>query len=125
MKGAADAENARRNSEAASHAEFDLTPHVLRRLVQREITEQEIRQAGAAGVVIEDYPDDKCSPSCLSMGFTYEERPLHIHVSLADTTLVRVITAYETDPSDWIGLTTRRHWCSSVLSVVTNRAGRT
>ncbi len=115
MKGAADAENARRSSEAASYAEFDLTLHALRRWVQREITEQEIRQAGAAGVVIvagvviEDYLADKYSPSCLSMGFTYEEKPPHIHVSLADTTLVRVITVYETDPSDWIGLTTRRH----------------
>ena len=92
-----------------SDAEFDLNLHVLRRLVQRDVTEQEIRQAGATGVVIEDYPDDKYSPSCLLLGFTYEGKPLHIHVSLADTTLVRVITVYEPDPSDWIDFSTRRH----------------
>ena len=90
-------------------AEFDLTRHVLRRLVQREITEQEIRQAGARAVVIEDYPDDKYSPSCLLLGFTEQGKPLHIQVSLADTTLMRVITVYDPDPSDWIDFTTRRH----------------
>lgn len=91
-----------------SAAEFDLTLHVLRRLVQREITEQEIRQAGMAARVVEEYPDDKFSPSCLLLGFTDNGRPLHIHVSLAETSLVRVITVYEPDPSDWIDYTTRR-----------------
>ena len=91
-----------------SDGEFDLTLHVLRRLVQREISEQEIRQAGVAATVIEEYPDDKYSPSCLLLGFTDEGKPLHIQVSLADTALVRVITVYDPDPSDWIDLTTRR-----------------
>ena len=91
-----------------SDAEFDLTRHVLRRLVQREITEQEIMQAGAAARVIEGYPDDKYSPSCLLLGFTNDGKPLHIHVSLADTSLVRIITVYEPDPSNWVNYTTRR-----------------
>ena len=92
-----------------SDAQFDLTLHVLRRLVQREITEQDIRQVGAAGVLIEDYPDDKYSPSCLLLGFTDGGKPLHMHVSLSETSLVRVITVYEPNPSDWINFTTRRH----------------
>lgn len=91
-----------------SNAEFDLTLHVVRRLVQREISELEIRQAGETAVVIEEYHDDKYSPSCLMLGFTNTGRPLHIQVSLADTSLVRVITVYEPDPANWIDYTTRR-----------------
>ena len=91
-----------------SNAEFDLTLHVLRRLVQREISEPEIRQAGAVAIVIEEYPDDKYSPSCLMLGFTDAGRPLHIQVSLADTSLVRVVTVYEPGPANWINYTTRR-----------------
>ena len=41
-----------------SDAQFDLTLHVVRRLVQREISEPEISQAGAAAIVIEEYPDE-------------------------------------------------------------------
>ena len=91
-----------------SDAEFDLTLHVVRRLVQREITEPEIRQAGTTAIVIEEYLDDKYSPSCLMLGFTGAGRPLHIQVSLADTRLVRMITVYEPDPAYWINYTTRR-----------------
>lgn len=91
-----------------SNAEFDLTLHVVRRLVQREISEPEIREAGETAVVIEEYPDDKYSPSCLMLGFTNAGRALHIQVSLADTSIVRVITVYEPDPASWIQYTTRR-----------------
>ena len=91
-----------------ANAEIDFTLHVARRLLQREISEMEIRQAGARAMVIEEYPDDKYSPSCLMLGFTDTGKPLHIQVSLADTSLVRVITVYEPDPADWIDYTARR-----------------
>ena len=91
-----------------SSAQFDLTLHVVRRLVQRDIAEYEIRQAGATATAIEEYVDDKYSPSCLLLGFTDDGRPLHILVSLEDTALLRVITVYEPDPADWIDHTTRR-----------------
>ena len=91
-----------------SNGEFDLTLHVTRRIVQREINELEIRQAGGEAFIIEEYPDDKYSPSCLMLGFSTNGRPLHILVSLADTALVRVITVYEPDPADWTDYATRR-----------------
>jgi hypothetical protein len=90
------------------NSEFDLTLHVVRRLVQREVSVPEIRQAGASARVIEEYPDDKYSPSCLLLGFTSEGRPLHILVSLADARYVRILTVYEPDLSDWINFTIRR-----------------
>ena len=64
-----------------SQGEFELSRHAFRRAVERNISETEIRQAGTNAEIIEDYPDDKYSPSCLLLGFTEEERPLHIQVS--------------------------------------------
>lgn len=91
-----------------SAGEYDLSRHALRRVVERDISEQEIRQAGQRAAIIENYPDDKYSPSSLLLGFTSMRRALHIQVSLADTELVRVITVYEPDPDEWVGYSRRR-----------------
>jgi hypothetical protein len=72
------------------------------------IGDQEIRQAGRQANIMEDYPDDKYSPSCLLLGFTKTRRPLHIQVSLAETELVKIITIYEPDSSEWINYSQRR-----------------
>ena len=82
--------------------------HAARALVLRELSGLEIRQAGAEAVVIEEYADDKYSPSGLLLGFTDEGRPLHILVSLADTISTRTITVYEPNPVEWIDHGTRR-----------------
>ncbi len=42
---------------------FEFSRHAFRRVIERNISEQEIRAAGANAEVIEDYPDDKYSPS--------------------------------------------------------------
>ena len=39
--------------------EFEFSRHAFRRAVERNISEQEIREAGVAAELIEDYPDDK------------------------------------------------------------------
>jgi len=76
--------------------------------VERNISDQDIRQAGVQANIIEDYPDDKYSPSCLLLGFTQTGRPLHIQVSLAETELVKIITIYEPDPREWSNYSQRR-----------------
>ena len=81
--------------------QFDLTRHAQMRVVERNISRSDIEQSGADSVIIEEYVEDKYSPSCLLLGFTQDRRPLHIQVSLADTDLVRVITVYEPDPQLW------------------------
>jgi hypothetical protein len=91
-----------------TNGEFEFTHHALRRVVERNISESEIRQAARNGRIIEDYPDDKYSPSCLILGFTQEGRPLHIQVSYAETEKVRIITLYEPDPDEWIEFSKRR-----------------
>ena len=57
---------------------------------------------------IEDYPDDKYAPSCLLLGFTQLDRPLHIQVSYVESDFVKIITIYEPDPKEWYDFMKRR-----------------
>ena len=82
--------------------------HAFKRVVERNISEVEIRQAGARAEMIEDYPDDKYSPSCLLLDFTKQGRPLHIQVSYAEADLVKIITLYEPDQNEWLDFSQRR-----------------
>ncbi len=91
---------------AASQYEF--SHHAFRRAVERNISEQEIREAGAQAEMIENYPNDKYSPSALLFGFTTAQRPLHFQISFADTERVKIITLYEPNPNGWIEYRTRR-----------------
>lgn len=65
-------------------------------------------EAGERAELIEDYPDDKYSPSALLLGFTAAGRPLHLQVSFADTAMARIVTVYEPDPDEWVGFRKRR-----------------
>ncbi|MDO8752358.1 MAG: DUF4258 domain-containing protein [Anaerolineales bacterium] len=91
-----------------SIGEFEFSRHALKRAVERNISDSEIAQAAGSAELIEDYPDDKYSPSCLMLGFTNENRPLHIQASFANTPMVRIITLYEPDPEEWIEFRKRR-----------------
>ena len=88
--------------------EFEFSRHALRRVVERNISEQEIREAGAKAEVIENYPDDKYSPSALLLGFTTAGRALHFQVSFAESDATKIITIYEPDPNEWIENRKRR-----------------
>lgn len=87
---------------------FDFSRHAFRRAVERNVSEDEIREAGRQARLIEDYPTDKYSASCLLGGWTAAGRPLHLHVSRADVAVVRIITLYEPDPEEWDVSFTRR-----------------
>jgi hypothetical protein len=91
-----------------ARGEFAFSHHAFKRVVERNISEVEIRQAGASAEMIEDYPDDKYSPSCLLLGFTKQGRPLHIQVSYAEADLVKIITLYEPDQNEWLDFSQRR-----------------
>jgi hypothetical protein len=58
------------------------------------------------GEIIEKYPDDKYSPSCLIYGKTENGRDLHVQVSLPP--LVVIITLYEPDQEEWADCKIRR-----------------
>ena len=88
---------------------IEVTAHALHRMVERNISKQEIVDAGASAIEIEDYPTDKYYPSCLLMGFTTDRRPLHLHISRVESAGVRLITIYEPNERDWNeGFTKRR-----------------
>jgi hypothetical protein len=88
--------------------DFEFSRHAFHRAVERNISEAEIQQAGAHAHIIEDYPLDKYSPSCLLLGFTQTGRPLHLQVSYADTDLVKIITLYQPNETEWYNGYTRR-----------------
>jgi hypothetical protein len=88
--------------------EFEFSRHAVDQTVRRRIAVAEVRQAIAAGAVIEDYPDDKYSPSCLIFGRTLAGRPLHLQTSYPSRPIIKVITLYEPDPNQWIDFRTRK-----------------
>ncbi len=98
-------EDIQRQLQAGS---FEFTRHALKRAVERNIIDEEIREASINMEVIEDYPEDKYSPSCLLLGFTQENRALHIQVSKIESELVKIITLYEPDTVQWIDYRRRK-----------------
>jgi hypothetical protein len=86
--------------------EFSL--HAFKRAVERNISEHEIREAGTEAEIIEDYPDDKYSPSGLLLGFTVTGRPLHFQVSYGESDSAKIITLYEPGPDEWVHFRKRR-----------------
>lgn len=87
---------------------FEFSQHAFRRVVERNISEREIREVSANVEVIENYPDDKYSPSALVLGFTTAGRALHLQVSYAESALTKIITIYEPDPNQWIDYRKRK-----------------
>ncbi len=85
-----------------ANGKFEFSRHAFRRVVERNISEQEIREAGTNAELIEDYPEDKYSPSALLLGFTAAGRPLHFQLSFAETELTKIITIYEPNPNEWV-----------------------
>ena len=88
--------------------DFEFSQHALDQSILRRVSVQELREAIAVGEVIEDYPSDKYGPSCLILGFTGVGRPLHIQCSSSSRPLVKVITLYEPDPTQWVDFKQRR-----------------
>ena len=81
--------------------EFEFTRHAFKRMIERNISEAEIREVSVTMEVVEDYPDDKYSPSCLLLGFTLANRALHLQVSMVSSDNVKIITIYEPDLTQW------------------------
>jgi len=94
--------------QTLANGKFEFSRHAFKRAIERNIGEMEIRQAGQDAQRIEDYPDDKYSPSCLLLGFTQSRRPLHIQASYVESDFLKIITIYEPDPEEWYDFSKRR-----------------
>ncbi len=80
--------------------EYRYTVHSLERSIERSISKKEIEEVILVGEIIEYYPEDKYGPSCLILGFTNENKPIHVQCSLEP---VWIITCYDPSdrPSEW------------------------
>ena len=47
---------------------MEWTSHVQQRILQREISRQDVKEAIVSGEIIENYPEDYPFPSCLMLG---------------------------------------------------------
>lgn len=87
---------------------IQFTRHGLQRLVERNISLEEIKETGKNAIIIENYPDDKYSPSCLLLGLTINNRVLHLQVSRKEGEFLTIITLYEPSSEEWINYKQRR-----------------
>lgn len=94
--------------EQLALGQFEFTRHALKRAVERNISENEIKEISCNVKIIEMYPEDKYTPSCLLLGFTKADRPLHLQVSLADTNMLKIITLYDPLPDKWLDYSVRK-----------------
>lgn len=82
--------------------------HIVTRLLQRGILQDDVENAIMTGEIIEQYPDDYPNPSCLVLGLTINKEKLHVVCGLNKDTLY-MITAYFPDLTIWNSdLKTRR-----------------
>ena len=87
---------------------FELSRHAVDQSILRHIGLREVREAIANGEIIEEYPEDKYWPSYLIYGRTAEGRPLHVQCSHPLRPLVKIVTLYEPDPTQWLDFKERR-----------------
>jgi len=92
--------------EKVRQGDYRISDHATRRMIQRTVLRSEVESVIMRGEIIEEYPHDKYSPSCLVYGRTEDGRDLHVQVSLPPK--VVVVTVYEPDPAEWIDCRIRR-----------------
>lgn len=67
----------------------------------RRIEASDVESAILKGAIIEPYPDDPRGASCLILGFTDKNKPLHIVCGRIKEDEILIITAYEPDAAEW------------------------
>ncbi|MBQ8954009.1 MAG: DUF4258 domain-containing protein [Clostridia bacterium] len=72
-----------------------ISQHCLKRIIERGIEIEQVKQAILCGEIIEDYPTDYPYPSCLVLG-----NGLHVVAGVGDGQLW-LITVYIPDPAKW------------------------
>jgi len=86
--------------------EYRFSDHAVKNMIKRSLDRYEIEEVISSGEIIEEYPDEKHSPSCLMYGKTKAGRDIHVQLSLPPS--VVIITAYEPDENEWIDYRVRR-----------------
>lgn len=77
-----------------------ITEHARIRLIERGITINDVVNCITSGEIIRQYEDDTPFPSCLILGISTHNTPIHAVVS-TDNEYIHLITAYYPDTSKW------------------------
>lgn len=85
-----------------SNHRFDYSEHAYLRSLERDISFDEIIEIVENCIIIENYPYDKYLPTCLILGFTKYNRPLHIQVTTDTSTVMKIVTLYQPEEDKWI-----------------------
>lgn len=92
--------------EYIERGHYKFSDHAVKRMIKRSIDRHEVEAVILTGEIIEEYPDDKYSPSCLIYGRTQSGSALHVQASFPP--LVVIVMTYEPDPEEWINGKIRR-----------------
>jgi hypothetical protein len=85
-----------------------MSQHARVKAAQRLIGDTDLVMAILDGEIIEDYCEDPRGHSCLLLGRTEENRPIHVVCSLMDSEFLVIITVYEPQLPEWKDERTRR-----------------
>ncbi len=77
-----------------------ITEHARLRLIERDISVNDIIRCIDTGEIIKQYEDDKPFPSCLILGTTIDGQYIHV-VASHDSEWIYLITAYHPDANVW------------------------
>lgn len=90
--------------------QFEFSEHAVDQSIIRKISVNEVKEAlSYRAKIIEEYPNDKYGPSCLILGYTKQQRPLHIQCSYPSRPVLKIITLYEPNTAKWIDFEKRRN----------------
>ena len=92
--------------DSITRGEQRFTVHAQAQMAVRHVTSTEIIEAllSESAEIIENYPEDKYSPSCLIYAAIASGRELHIQSNHRAV----IVTVYEPDPGKWDNLKRRR-----------------
>ncbi len=97
-------ENIRR---LAAREALRVTQHAQQEMAEEDILLDEVLESIHSGQILENYPEHRRGPCCLLLGYTSDQRPLHIVSTTVQPVLV-LITVYEPKPPKWVTPTRRR-----------------
>ena len=88
---------------------YNITNHADEEMQNDRLSLQDVMHATRHGEIIESYPNDFPFPSCLILGRTLTDDPLHGVWAFDEASKIAVlITVYRPDPQKWIDGRTRR-----------------
>lgn len=83
-----------------SESKIKWSMHSLKRMRERQISMFDYKNTIMTGSIIEEYPYDRPLPSCLILGDTVANKPLH-DVLGTDNNYIYAITAYYPSKTEW------------------------